>query len=90
MLAKCANPACFASFRYLHEGRIFNIEVKSDSGNRPMQPKIEHFWLCKSCAQVMKVVWENGAAATRPLHHALPGAMTEITETQIQPERDVA
>lgn len=92
MLSKCANPACFARFRYLHEGRIFNIEVKGGSVSRPLQPKIEHFWLCEECAQVMKVVWEDGAAITRPLHQALPSAkVAEInTEAQIQQERDVA
>jgi hypothetical protein len=27
MLSKCANPACSANFRYLHEGRLFHVEI---------------------------------------------------------------
>lgn len=26
MLSKCANPDCSATFRYLHEGRVFRVE----------------------------------------------------------------
>jgi hypothetical protein len=72
MLSKCANPACFNRFRYLHEGRIFNVEIKSEESVRPAQSRIEHFWLCASCAQMMKVVWENGKVTTRPRYLALP------------------
>jgi hypothetical protein len=70
MLSKCANAACSARFRYLHQGRIFNLEVSSLSSNNSGQVgcKIEHFWLCDSCATVMKVVWENGTVNTRPLY----------------------
>jgi hypothetical protein len=31
MLAKCANPACSATFHYLHEGKLFPVELRSDS-----------------------------------------------------------
>jgi len=70
MLSKCANPACSARFRYLRQGRIFNLEVKilSSDGDGDVRHKIEHFWLCDRCAAVMKVVWENGAVSTRRLH----------------------
>jgi hypothetical protein len=70
MLSKCANPACSARFRYLRQGRIFNLEVTilSSDGDGNVRPKIEHFWLCDRCAAVMKVVWENGAVSTRPLY----------------------
>jgi len=26
MLSKCANPGCFAKFRYLHDGRVYRVE----------------------------------------------------------------
>jgi len=74
VLSKCANPACSARFRYLHQGRIFNIEagtVSSDNIGSPTR-KIEHFWLCESCAQTLTVLVENGAVTTRPLHLELP------------------
>jgi hypothetical protein len=87
VLSKCANPACFARFRYLHEGRIFNIEIKTETTNHHAQPKIEHFWLCESCARMLKVVWEDGVVSTRPRHLALPSA-TSMEKTQ--QEREVA
>jgi hypothetical protein len=70
MLSKCANPACAARFRYLHEGRIFNIEIAAlpaDHRSR-LFPKIEHFWLCGQCAQFLKVAQDNGIVITRSLH----------------------
>jgi hypothetical protein len=70
VLSKCANPACLARFHYLHEGRIFKIEmatVASDSKTLPTR-KIEHFWLCELCMQTLTVVLENGVVSTRPLH----------------------
>jgi hypothetical protein len=74
VLSKCANPACLARFRYLHEGRIFNIEIKAASGGdfAHLNDRVEHFWLCEGCARVMKVVWENGTVTTRPRYLALP------------------
>ena len=29
MLSKCANPACEAKFHYLHDGKIYRIDVES-------------------------------------------------------------
>ena len=64
MLAKCANPACSARFRYLHEGKLFAIESKADSLRRgpPSDPEYlgksnspQYFWLCSSCCGVMTV-----------------------------------
>jgi hypothetical protein len=87
VLSKCANPACFARFRYLHEGRIFNIEIKKESPDQHAQPRIEHFWLCESCAQTLKVVWEDSVVSTRPRHLALP---SPARDEPPQPEREVA
>jgi len=87
VLSKCANPTCFARFRYLHVGRIFNVEIKTNSSNHSLQPRIEHFWLCETCAQVLKVVWEDGGVTTRPLRLALPAAKRN---EEPQQERDVA
>jgi hypothetical protein len=73
VLSKCANAACLARFHYLHEGRIFNIETgtaPAESHGSPIH-KIEHFWLCESCAQTLTVVLVNGVVATRPIHQKL-------------------
>lgn len=78
MLSKCANPACFARFRYLNEGKIFNVEMGAAiSGAARLSCRIEHFWLCASCARVLKVVRESGEVAVRPLHLALPDGDAE-------------
>ncbi len=64
MLAKCANPACSATFRYLHEGKLFAIESKAESIRRgpPVDPEYigkssspRYFWLCSSCCCAMTV-----------------------------------
>ena len=69
MLSKCLNPLCSAPFRYLHEGRVFNIDLVSpdhaQEGSR--FHRIEHYWLCSSCALHFKVVVEHGQVFTRPL-----------------------
>ena len=83
MLSKCANPACLSRFHYLHEGRIFNIEMTtlSSESNSAANRKIEHFWLCERCAQTFTVVQENGVVSTRPLHLELTeGALKKTAE----------
>ncbi len=76
MLSKCANPACLAPFLYLHEGTIFNIEVEiaprpDDDTNAPRVRKLEHYWLCGTCARSMTVVYEHGRVVTRLARLAL-------------------
>jgi hypothetical protein len=62
MLAKCANPACSATFRYFHEGQLFAIESKIDSSRwgPPTDPeymdrpqRVQYFWLCSACCCAM-------------------------------------
>jgi hypothetical protein len=85
VLSKCANPLCLVPFRYLHEGRIFNVEIKKGDYQGPS--KIEHFWLCEYCAKVLKVVLENGVVHTRPLHLALTAGQKQEKSKQ---ERNAA
>ena len=77
MLSKCANPTCSAGFRYLRQGRIFNLEVRPPScgGDGEARHKVEHFWLCEHCATMMEVVWENGMVSTRPQHSPARGKL---------------
>jgi hypothetical protein len=62
MLAKCCNPACSATFHYLHEGKLFPIELRSDSAivasGTELRGTLLHsqcFWLCSSCSRVMTI-----------------------------------
>lgn len=58
MLHKCANPVCCAQFRYLHQGRLFEVEiqyVESPSGDGQGKlangkGRVERCWLCDECA----------------------------------------
>jgi hypothetical protein len=58
VLNKCANPACSAQFRYLHQGKLFEVEVQyaeSPPSDRPTKPDngkghVERCWLCDDCA----------------------------------------
>ncbi len=75
MLSKCANPICVAPFRYLREGRIFNVEVRKASAQG--QIKIEHFWLCDICSKTLKVVCIDGFVTISPLHLSLPAAKVQ-------------
>jgi len=61
VLHKCANPGCWAQFRYLHQGKLFEIEIQYFDGpagrvrenlvNRKGQ--VERCWLCDRCAARM-------------------------------------
>jgi len=54
MLSKCANPACSATFRYLHDGTLFHGAVGSAP---PEQVNTrERFWLCGECSEKMTVI----------------------------------
>jgi hypothetical protein len=54
MLAKCSNPSCSASFRYLQNGKLFRLEA--DPKARISKPKkIEYFWLCEGCSPRMSL-----------------------------------
>jgi hypothetical protein len=64
MLSKCANPGCSESFRYLGEGRLFQVErtVKVESSGSKSARKVEHYWLCGRCSQEMRIgILENEA-----------------------------
>jgi len=66
MLSKCANPTCSNPFRYLREGRLFEIESNQpvqtpSSVSKPVR-RIEFFWLCGECSAELTVVndYEKG------------------------------
>jgi hypothetical protein len=70
MLSKCANPTCSASFRLLHEGRIFNLAIPEPTTDANQYPRvtIEHYWLCRECSQTLKVMVDFGLAVVCPRH----------------------
>ena len=57
MLNKCANPVCSAQFRFLHQGKLFEVEVQyaeslTSGQTKPGNGKghAERCWLCDECA----------------------------------------
>lgn len=77
MLSKCANPACPTPFLYLHQGKIFNLEVEAGPAGGTLGNalgrgrKLEHYWLCDNCARSLTVVYEHGRVVTRLARPAL-------------------
>jgi hypothetical protein len=58
MLDKCANPACFATFRRFRDGRVFVTEIEGErqgSGSGHARQR-QYFWLCSSCYRTMTVI----------------------------------
>jgi ribosomal protein S14 len=63
MVGKCANPECSAPFRYLHEGKLFQVDMRELPGGRGAicdlcgrASHVRHFWLCDACARTMTVI----------------------------------
>lgn len=73
MLSKCANPACSARFRYLHEGRIYTAmfdpkgTARGGGGFEETQRRVERYWLCDTCALTMTLVISAGRVVLRPI-----------------------
>ena len=76
MLAKCANPTCSAPFRYLHEGKLFrlNLGAGPPSPGERQPHNVQYFWLCERCARAMTLEMHAGKVSVRPLHPAMAGA----------------
>jgi hypothetical protein len=79
MLSKCANPKCTASFRYLHHGKLFRMEVPAalthlnDPSEHTRKPphRTEFFWLCEKCAMQMTLIYNKDLGVTTRLLPAL-------------------
>lgn len=78
MLAKCANPTCFAPFRYLHEGRLFVLDcLDGRCRNERLEAHgLRYFWLCDTCRRSMTVVARKGREAEVVPFTALQGEHT--------------
>jgi len=70
MLSKCANPECFEVFRYLHQGKIFDLSPTLDpqaTTAAVKAPRHERFWLCARCSKQMTLIWDGAQAKLLPL-----------------------
>ena len=65
MLSKCANSSCSNSFLYLHDGKLFHMDVIVENEVPQLDGKkharrIEYFWLCNECAASMTLSYRDG------------------------------
>ena len=72
MLAKCANPSCSVSFRYLQEGRLFRLEADPELtpsvNSYASHSRVEYFWLCSHCSEFMALhLGQDGTVVNVPL-----------------------
>lgn len=63
MISKCANPACSTPFRYLRDGKLFEVEfnraVQAAAGAAKPVRRIEFFWLCGQCSAELTVIKDH-------------------------------
>jgi len=73
VVGKCANPGCGTPFRYFREGKLFRFDLGAPTALNRAQPdgagrrRVEHFWLCGSCASMMTLVVEGVGVRARLL-----------------------
>ncbi len=66
MLSKCANASCSNPFLYLHDGKLFRMDVPvehSSPAEKKAARRIEFFWLCNDCAASMTLSYKVGVGA---------------------------
>ena len=90
MVSKCANPQCSSTFRYLHEGRLFHVPLRSIGKTETGRPgsAMEYFWLCAECSRSMKLILYASSVITVPLEHSsehgyTPDDIPEIVSTAL-------
>ncbi len=62
MVSKCANPGCSSIFRYLHEGKLFQVPAKSVLDSNPSRHD-EFFWLCNECSKRFTIAVDSSTGA---------------------------
>ena len=64
MMSKCANPTCASVFRYLRDGKLFQVPSgvalklsQAGTVDTPKRPaRDEFFWLCGECSKTFTIV----------------------------------
>ena len=75
MVSKCANPRCSREFKYMHEGKVFQLglyraalttDLYEDRFAPELEPhpRVELFWLCDDCSQMFTLVVHGGNMVT--------------------------
>ena len=81
MLSKCANPGCPVPFLYLHQGKLFRMDINSEDpaipATRLLARRIEFFWLCNQCAEMVTLSYKKGVGVT-----VVPLSSTQVSLIQ--------
>ena len=86
MLHKCANPNCIVRFRFLGQGKLFQIEseyleapsaVQERTAQRSRSSRrIERYWLCDECASTLTLTFDQS-------HGIVTVPLSELPKRQI-------
>lgn len=61
MVSRCANPGCYATFHYLHEGKLFVVGEHATGGPTTFSGAphgVRCFWLCSQCSLTLAVIYD--------------------------------
>ena len=60
MMSKCANPQCSSIFRYLHDGKLFQVRAtdRVADGAAKRTARDEFFWLCNECCKELTIAFD--------------------------------
>ncbi len=87
MIAKCSNPSCAASFRYLKDGRLFRLETAPALGSSESN-RVEYFWLCDHCSSTMTLrLSEDGSVIPVLLPEPIRGVPDGVALTSANREK---
>jgi hypothetical protein len=99
VLYKCANPLCSARFLYLHQGRLFEVEIQNferstiDGQGQLSHRKgqVERYWLCDVCAVHISLRFdpERSAITVSPLGGCGKAIVTTIPRSASKVEAGV-
>lgn len=84
MLAKCANPRCETTFRYLREGKLFVFPATQkrstgpNPGRSPKASRLDYYWLCHPCSDQMEVHSRDGGGVLL-VHVSQPQEKRRVT-----------
>lgn len=85
MLSKCANHVCSNQFRYLHQGKLFEVEVQFSGRFQPNDSRepaggtaqIERWWLCDQCMRYITLRFDRRYGLV--MKHSLIGSDEVVT-----------
>jgi hypothetical protein len=95
VLDKCANHVCSNQFRYLHQGKLFEVEVQYSGrvpANGPREPangtaQIERWWLCDQCMRLITLRFDRRYGLV--MRHSLIGSDEVVTTKFPESSHDI-